>query len=363
MTKPYIILTGGDGGTGNLGDGFILDAVKSFYKPYQKYYNIIILKQNLPKWPLKDGFIYANDNEQSFKKLNIPTAGIALVHFYGGGYLNIYWYEDKIWLYRHLTEQGLPPKSFVFTGQGLGPFLPKQKKEIRQIAAAVSSFGTRDIAGTREYKNTGFSFDDTISLIEPAPARQSRSKLIGVNLRLQHEHAAMDENYLLKFLKEVDKFASNIGYQLYFFSMIKNDTYSEAVAQSDILERANLKKYKIHERATDYKKLLKRISGSRLIVTTSYHATLASLYSKVPVISLFQNEYYRLKFEGLQESFDSKLLFVNRIDTFKPQCLQIALNAANQSSVRQTNGLIEELGLYNRAIYDTIARRLSRPVL
>src|SRR5690348_12975410 len=133
MKKPYIILSGGDGGFGNLGDEFILETSKKFYKRYQKHFNIIILRHVIGDSMPKDGFTYIYDYEDNLKELDIPISDIALVHFYGGGFLNQYWYKDKIWLYKFLVKKGLHPSKFIFTGQGLGPFSSDQKRELQDI--------------------------------------------------------------------------------------------------------------------------------------------------------------------------------------------------------------------------------------
>ena len=62
---------------------------------------------------------------------------------------------------------------------------------------------------------------------------------------------------------------------------------------------------------------MNQFKKAALVFTTSYHATLASLYIGTPVVSLYENEYYNLKFFGLKEVFKTDLLNILNLENYK----------------------------------------------
>jgi polysaccharide pyruvyl transferase WcaK-like protein len=363
VKKKFIILTGGDGGTGNLGDEFILSAIKKFYQPFTQKFKIIILKHDLPKRLPRDRFTYINDFEENFALLKIPTSDIAIVHYYGGGYLNKYWYEDKIWLYRYLIHKGLDTKKFIFTGQGLGPFAKNQKKELSKIVNQVLYFGVRDKLSIKEFPKAVFNFDDTISLVKPNKPKLWRKYAIGINIRLLHEHAVIERQKLINVLQIIQKFAQLNHCRMYFFSMVKNPGYSEITPLIELAKEARLSGYNFNDRNKNYRKLLKDVGRSELIITTSYHSTLAALYTKTPVICIYQNEYYRLKFEGLREIFPSPFLNICFINDFSLELITSILNLKTPKNNQVTNELIFRLAKRNQLVFSKIEKILRNDTM
>jgi len=308
--KPYIILTGGDGGYGNLGDEWLSEATKAHYRRLADKFQIIFLKANPPKFTI-DKFRYVTDEVDKFQAENIRTEDIAAVHYYGGGYLNNYWMEEKLWLYDHLTKKGLSRDKFFFTGQGLGPLDASKTKRLRAVAHDSVFFGTRDNSLSREIEST-FMFDESIYLVSSAEGRHTgKRNELWVNFRAA-SHVGADEAKLSKLLQQLLVFAQKENLTIKYFAMIKGKNFDEKVEFERIL-KANGISSPVIGRARNYKGLMKQFKNAALIVTTSYHATLAGIYTAVPVAAVYENQYYDLKFRGLKEAFDTPLLHLHNL--------------------------------------------------
>ena len=171
-----IILTGSDGGFNNLGDEFILDAVISKYLSMPKISKIFLLSTKPLNRYSDDRVVNLLESDKdSIKKLDLRS--IDIIHYYGGGYLNYFWYDEKFWLYHHAMSKGFPKDKVVFTGQGLGPFKNSQLADIKKVAKNSSIFSCRDSISLSYIYPYGFNdFDDTISLM-PRYKPKARSRL------------------------------------------------------------------------------------------------------------------------------------------------------------------------------------------
>lgn len=303
MAKKIILVTGGDGGYGNLGDEWLLDAVKDRYKKATNKYKVIVLKGKPPRAPF-ERFKYLKDTAEAFEESGIEIKDIAAVHYYGGGYLNSFWMEEKIWLYSLLTKKGFPKEKFFFTSLGLGPLNKRELATLRGVSKTSGSFGVRDRCFLDEVQGR-FMFDESIRLIRYQPKRQHGREL-WVNIRIAN-HVGADEKKLAVVLRSLDRLAKTNNLTIKYFSMIKGKDFSEKEALEKLL-KSNGVQADVVERPKNYKGLLRRFENAAMVVTTSYHATLAALYTGTPVVALYDNEFYDYKYKGLDDAINSPLL-------------------------------------------------------
>jgi polysaccharide pyruvyl transferase WcaK-like protein len=331
MNKKYIILTGGDTGANNLGDQWILGGVKDFYKNYLDKYQIVIMMDGNLVNP-DDGFVYIKDTKEEYDKLNIRVKDIKLLHYYGGGYLNEYWYDWKIWQYHYLVQSGLSPKKVVFTDQGIGPFEDSTKiKDLKKIAQKVKLFGLRDSNYLKTLKGSVFMFDKSVASINPPASIKKKvnilkkilngpTKKIALNFRpgSASDYVGMeDKNYyfLLNTLIEFKKNAPE-NIKITFFPMLENQGLSEAKNLQKLLKTKTINGINITNRPDSYEALLKKIKKFDLVITSSYHAALAGVYSGVPVIGICNTNYYECKFSGLNKEIKSPFFQYCKISNF-----------------------------------------------
>jgi polysaccharide pyruvyl transferase WcaK-like protein len=360
--QKYIILTGGDGGYGNLGDEFILAAVKEFYRAFLSNYSVIILQINPPTTP-SDGFIYAKDDHTGFKALQINLDDIVLVHFYGGGYLNHYWYEDKIWLLRYLMERGFPLSKVSFSGQGLGPFYPEQELNFRRLTSGINAIGVRDHAWESRIPNAVFSFDESIRLISPffsllRSNLTTKRNLVTINVR-QADHIGIDDKIFLEVIRMILSAAAFHRLKPIFYGMIENKYLNESLHLRQLLGTLDESSHTVMPRPRDYRELLRIMRYSALNVTTSYHASLASLYSYVPTVSLYLNDFYADKFKGLEAIFTSPHYRSLKIDCFSHDTIETALRQPSLLTQWAHYRILRMLKQRNQAFYNGFRRFLA----
>jgi len=370
----YIILTGGDTGANNLGDQWILQGVKDFYKKYLDRYKVIIMR-DLPSLNPKDGFFYIADTKEDFEKLSINVEDIKLLHFYGGGYLNEYWYDWKIWQYHYLLKKGLSPRRVVFSGQGLGPFNDSDKlNDLKAIAQHVSLFGVRDRKYLNELKNSVFMFDDSVSLMDFSGMRRKKSfwskfswrtkKRIAVNFRPGHatDYVGIEDKSYQKFLYELLRLEKNNPgkYSLVLFPVLENTEISETKNFQKLVKSLLSGKINIAGRPDDYRKLIRMMKKFDLVITTSYHAALGGIYSGVPAFGIYHSDYYRDKLSGLQESIGPPMFQIVDINNFTDKIVsdffQHEIGKTKKDSLYET---LVELKKLNLNFYFRVARLLE----
>lgn len=302
--KEVIIFTGSNGGYGNLGDEWLYEAAKARYsKDVTKKYQVVIVMANPPKRQ-RDGFTYIQDTPEALEKAGVSIEKIKAVHYYGGGYLNSYWMKDKIWLYDLLVEKGVPKDKFFFTCAGLGPLEDEDFDRLRAIAGTAGVFGVRDQYFSKEIDAT-FMFDESIHVIDFTPRSKPLTDLL-VNFRIA-KHVGGEESDFKTLLQSLAAFAKQRGLQLRFFPMVEGIGFSEGAEMRRILAECGIEAV-VQDRPASYKALMSMYDSAALVVTTSYHATLASLYTGTPVVALYGNEYYNFKFKGLSDVVDSPLI-------------------------------------------------------
>jgi polysaccharide pyruvyl transferase WcaK-like protein len=92
---------------------------------------------------------------------------------------------------------------------------------------------------------------------------------------------------------------------------------------------------------------LSQFKNAAGVVTTSYHATLASLYDGIPVVSIYENEYYGFKYRGLQEVLDTPLLHAVNLADYEINELHRTLDSKD----RDIRARINKLKKVNRQAY------------
>lgn len=348
--RKIILITGGDGGYGNLGDEWLLDAVKSRYHGRFGDYRIIILKLRPPKFHL-DRFEYVHDSPEGLDKAEINIDKIAFVHFYGGGYINSMWMQDKLWLYDHLIARGYPAKQIFFTGLGTGPLNKKDLTKVKVISNNCAFFGTRDKEFYKEV-NPSFMFDETIFFYKSFPKRKPTDLLINIRIT---KHVGVDEKKLAILLKDINKLATNRGLNVKYFPMIENVWFNEGNELEKLLRKNNINSA-VLKRPKNYKQLLSLYSNAAMVVTTSYHATLSALYLGIPVVAVYENEYYRHKYSGLEGVLKTELLNILEL---KKDSMLPALYRTLQSKDEQIEYKLKILKEINEECYRTIWDRVD----
>lgn len=346
--RSIIFVTGGDGGYGNLGDEWLADSVRLRYEKIKKKYKVIFLMQ-CPR-PDGDGFFYVRDYLEDIKAMNVPINKIKAVHFYGGGYLNNYWNHLKLWFFDYLVEMGFSPKKIFFTGVGIGPLNLKNFIKIKKISNAVNYFGTRDGYNNRLIKNR-FMFDESIYSIKNYKISGIKKDEILVNFRIA-DHVGIRPKNIKRMLAPIVNLAESSGYAIRYFPMIEQPGFSEKQGIIDTLKMLDIKETSVLDRPKNYKQLIDTIKASRLVVTTSYHATLASIYSGVPVIAVYGNLYYKIKFYTLRKILPTNLLEVAHINKLNDKIFVNQINATDCGLDLKIKKLIkvsdDAYGIYNK---------------
>jgi polysaccharide pyruvyl transferase WcaK-like protein len=107
----------------------------------------------------------------------------------------------------------------------------------------------------------------------------------------------------------------------------------------------------------DYSHLLKIISRSAAVITTSYHATLAAIYTMTPVLAIYENNYYNLKFTGLKECIESSIFNIENVANIDGYKLQgLLLNKYDKNTV----SMLDNLKKYNNKGYDNIYNYINK---
>lgn len=333
MAERYILLTGGDGGFGNLGDELLLRAAKDLYRPLLDSYTVVVAKLN-PGTSVSDGFVHVREDADALDAMGVGARDLALVHYYGGGYLNDHWYDTKMRLYRDLVGAGLDPGRVAFTGQGVGPLDPERTVELTRIAGESLLFGGRDRAGALGMRGR-LTFDDTIALYSPFIDEHLPTPDGPVALNLRNEHyVGLEDDETRRVIDSLDRYLSDAAAESFAFGMVENPTFDETVRIAGALHRAGARTVRVRPRPTTLGELVDYLRGCRITITTSYHVALVSLYVGTPVIALHSTDYYRLKFDGLADVCASPLLRVSRVDAFDVDVIEHVVRAGGEARFR-----------------------------
>ena len=351
--KKYVIVTGGDGGYGNLGDEWLSAGVLSHYGGILKKYTVVMVIANIPK-NRDERFMYVEDNPGAFDKLGIKVNDIAALHYYGGGYLNTYWMDEKLWLYDHLITKGLPEDKVFFTGLGLGPLDDTSTGKLHELAEKVGEFGVRD----RHYLNSiggEFMFDESIATITPKKSRRLGRKELWINFRIA-SHVGADEDKLVTLVKQLERFAKLYRLKVQYFAMIDGKGFDERVEMIRVLKRCGIVNPQVHPRASSHFTLLSQFNHAALVITTSYHATLAALYQGIPAVAVYENKYYDLKFTGVQDAFErTPLLQLMNLEHYKASDVVDAYMSRDDQIMEK----VQKLKDYNTTVYENYQKTIG----
>jgi len=357
--KPWVIVSGGDGGYGNLGDEFLLEATRRFYLEYQDRYTIAIAMAN-PPIGIDDGFTYFREDAAGLDALEVDVSRIALLHYYGGGYLNALWFEPKMTLYRHLVSSGLAAEKVAFTGLGVGPFEGSQATELGAIARESLVFGTRDRATVDGVSGT-LTFDESIALYSPAMTRRRPAADHGVALNFRTgEYIGLDDAGSAALVDSLERYLTSRGSSAIAFGMVRNDRFDEGARIGKAIRSVASSAIRLVQRPAGFEDAADRLAACRVAITTSYHVALVSLYVGTPVIALCATDYYRLKFAGLAEVLDTPLL---RVVPLAELCAEqidgVTAAATVPENLDRLRATLIEMSRLNHAARDTIAVALA----
>jgi len=354
--RPCVVVTGSDGGFGNLGDELLARATRQFYAEYLDRFDVTIAQLNPPE-RAGDGFTYVPESAEGLAA--IDPKRVVLLHYYGGGYLNRYWYDAKIALYRDFVARGLPPEYVVFTGQGLGPFTPEQAAELADIARRSLQFGTRDRLVVDGVEGA-FTFDESIALYSPELTIGAGRAGTTVALSIRTgTYVGVDGDLARSVLGVLDASLGELGWDAIAFGMVANDRFDEGALLERAVADAGARTIRSLHRPAGFEELTSVLSGCRVAVTTSYHVALVSLYTGTPVVVLCESEYYRLKFGGLAEVLDTPLLTVVTAEQLGRDVLEAAAAAADAASIASLRGALVSLRGAHAASRAPIARVLE----
>jgi polysaccharide pyruvyl transferase WcaK-like protein len=250
------------------------------------------------------------------------------------------------------VTKGYPKKRFFYTGQGLGPFSESEIKIVKNISKAAGYFGVRDECFKNKTESI-FTFDESVGTYKESKNIR-RKKEIWVNFRIAN-HVGIEDSKIRELLHATSQYAIKNGYKLVFFPMIEGVNFSEKAEIIRMIKSCGINS-EVLNRPKNYRKLLKRINRASMVITTSYHATTASLYDRVPVLSIFENEYYRFKFEGLKDAFNSPLL--NIFDMTNGKISTIEFNRIIESSDPNIRNRLLELKVLNDKAHNEIQKNL-----
>lgn len=358
MSERYIVLTGGDGGFGNLGDELLLRTAKDLYRPLLDRFTVVVAKLN-PATSIADGFVHVREDAVALEAMGVRVRDVELVHYYGGGYLNDHWYDTKMRLYRELVRSGLDPGRVAFTGQGVGPLDPERMVELTRVAGESLLFGSRDRAGTIG-RCGRLTFDDTIALYTPFVDEHGPTPEGPVALNLRNEHyVGLEDDETEQAIASLDRYVSAVAADSFAFGMVENASFDETVKIAGALHRAGARDVRVRPRPTTLAELVDYLRGCRVAITTSYHVALVSLYVGTPVIALHSTDYYRLKFDGLADVVASPLLRVARVDAFDVDVIEHVVKAGTESRFREDlHATLTELKRTNESAREEILSAL-----
>lgn len=246
--------------------------------------------------------------------------------------------------YLNLLEMAaLAGKRTAIFGQGLGPMrdeglrrhaaqvLPKldliSLREGQTAAGLVSELGV----DARRVFVTG---DDAIE-----PAYDARADAIGdalgVNVRVG-DMAGVHAPAVDAIRSAIGEFASSRGVRLLPVPISRHSTLIDATAIRDLLREIDETADGGPDLDTSAK-VIAQVGRCRVLVTGAYHAAVFALAQGIPVVSLANSDFFRIKFHGLAEMFGTGCSVIDISDGDVEPRLRMAIDEAwtSAESVRE----------------------------
>jgi hypothetical protein len=357
--RPAILLIGSYDGSGNYGDICLFEAALSLLSTLgpeplllpviERQYigSHLDLRARVAADFGAPCFLYY-DEQDSILDAGMPTELAAIagppgfsssaIYFYGGGYLNEMWGRRKLAMARAVDEwvtSGTSDRSqplVVFTGQQVdGGFLddPEAERWLRR----ASLFGVRDLQSAENVTGRlpelaarsvlAVAEDDAVGVLGEIPqssdaihaSPSTRTGDFHVDLHLSGEsYATTDGNRLGGFVADLltaiqHETARHVSVRLviaYDDGRISERQFAQAFAAKFSTSPYDARPISFTvEDATDRRIHDPRWERQRpdLTISCSYHVAMTSLLHDVPVVYLFQTDYYRQKAASLQAGF------------------------------------------------------------
>lgn len=241
----------------------------------------------------------------------------------GGGYLNSIWRYDGILafsaIYRLACALGKP---LVLTGQGIGPINSRiDGKILRWGLRGAKLIGLRDSGEGLAYLTSLGLPEDIISSPGddasnlPVCSEEELARVIEVERIPRQEPLVIAQfrptSHSKDYREEYDILASvldaivdRFGYHVVFVPIAHHEYCDDRMASFAVSIRMR-NRWKTTVVGGHYRpEVTKALIGMGTVaVGVSYHFGLFSLMQGVPFFSLYENEYYRLKFRGLYGHF------------------------------------------------------------
>lgn len=263
------------------------------------------------------------------------------IYFPGGGNLtSLYsgYIEDAYLLVKYFSKEN---KNIIFRPQSVGPFngtsQNKDEMFVKQIANLSNEFYVREYFSYEYMKNINkgvkLLHDDAWDIKEIKPENfledeLKNKKLVGLSIRPFN----VENNYLENWFEELVDNLVNNGYTPFFIPICYNEDSPEY--QDNYFLKSIIKDKGIFlEDIIDIKSLgpgnIKYfVSLCEKCIGLSYHFNVFSLSLNKKVVSLYYEDYYKIKNVGLQKAFGDVNNVVNPLDTEVEEVINLLENRA-----------------------------------
>jgi polysaccharide pyruvyl transferase WcaK-like protein len=264
----------------------------------------------------------------------------------GGGDINDTFVDFTLTLLEVLEvarRQGTPAIMF---GQGIGPLgIPSVKTRARAVLPYVALTGVREgLASVQALESLDVPSDSIYvtgdDAIEMAYARRGEElgSAIGVNVRVS-SYSLMDTESMADCRAVLNRLASRhkTSFVPVPISFYPGESDIEAVAAL-VGERFHMPTVsgKLDEPAS----IIDLVQKCRVVLTGSYHSAVFALSQGIPAVGMARSQYYRSKFLGLMDQFDTECDVVSVDDDSFPEMLYEAAERAWDNAERWRPGLL-----------------------
>ena len=259
--------------------------------------------------------------EYSFELRSIHDIfkSIDVLHIIGGGYINSYWldilYEVKICV--NLAHKY--KKRIVFTGQTIGPIKNDNSQVLMDMFNKAHVIDMRDdnlygFINTSKAKKKQVTLDDAILFDNKSTYKNDI--LEGINNKEYINICIQDwKNYTEIISKKLETEIAdylnyllerkNIAINFLEFNHFDHDMDMAKKILENIKEE-NQGRCKIINLSQFSPELTQYIlSHAMFNMGTRFHMAVFSLYASVPILSIYTDEYYKIKIKGIHDLFNS----------------------------------------------------------